>query len=61
MLSGAFSATPVLSLAPDSIASLGDLDATSLSDLWGGESLLSSSCLPGEAHESPERWALVPG
>ncbi|KAL8276611.1 hypothetical protein RQP46_010960 [Phenoliferia psychrophenolica] len=30
-----FSSTPVLSLAPDSIASLGDLDATSLSDLWG--------------------------
>ena len=27
---------PVLSLAPDSIASLGELDATSLSDLWGG-------------------------
>lgn len=34
--------TPVLSLAPDSLAQIGDLDIDSLSELWGGTFLFHS-------------------
>lgn len=32
--------TPVLSLTPDSISQLGNLDSSSLSELWGGKLLI---------------------
>lgn len=41
--------THVLALAPDSLASLGELDNDSLSELWSGELDSFASC-PNPSH-----------
>lgn len=51
--------TPVLSLTPDSLASLGDLDVDSLSELWGGERFSDLSLFASVAHFLPRIFAFA--